>query len=563
MMKITSREMRAHLPFVVLVAVLAVYLGLKAFPEEGWSGWKEGSAQTMLTLEHWDRDGIIENRGLFIPIGYSKAARHIDEPDLRHHARGIVTGKLIGNRLYYTHYPPGYLMPFALLKKAGVDARWGFRLLALSFSLVALTLLYAFLCRISTPAIAFFGALYYGASTMFIDFADSLANQPLDDLLRAAILFLGISHARADERERPRYAFFLWALCFVLALSSYDSVIFAFIWLIGLDYVQWLKTKGRVGKSIPVKRWALYALAPVSAFAIQQVQNLWYLGWDDLVLDLKGVFLYRVASGEGSGGFARHFTEVFNVLDLATGIPGWYSVPALAALVLAAVYLRRHIFYRWPELSFFVVLLVAGAAYSAVFSRSSDLDYQGRQLAPALSLLVGTGAVLFFRTAISPRALFNRRGGWGRAALFAMLAVSLATLFYGQARRTASYAADWPNHAVNPESLKAYKGLNALTDNDAVIFSVDSESAKRYPQAAPTFEYYAGDMVLSFKDKGDMARDLARLKELSKEPFDVIIFTPQFELIEEMLPLSRGKEVRLLGSGFYALLIEAGPTASP
>lgn len=114
---------------------------------------------------------------------------------------------------------------------------------------------------------------------------------------------------------------------------------------------------------------------------------------------------------------------------------------------------------------------------------------------------------------------------------------------------------DWPNHAVDPVSLHSYKTLNAMTENDAVIFSVNTDSQKRYPQAAPTFEYYAGNMVLSFNDPQDMLRDLKTLKELSAEPFDVIIFTPQFELIEEMLPYSKSREVKVLG-GYYALLIE-------
>ena len=555
--------MKTHLPFVLLVVVLGVYSGLKTFPENGWSGWKEGSAQTMLTLEHWDRDGILEHRLLFIPIGYSRSAVHIDDPGLRHHARGIVTGDLLGNRLYYTHYPPGYLLPFAALKLAGADQRSSFRLLALAISLSGFILMYAFLCRIATPAIAFFAALYYGASTMFLDFSDSLANQPIDDLLRFSILFLSISALRAEEKLKTRYTAFICALFFILALSSYDSVIFVFLWLVGLDYVQWLSDKGKIKKPVPIRKWALYVLTPIAAFVIQQVQNVWYLGWTDLVLDLKGVFLYRVASGGATGGPWRHVTEVFTALNLATGVPGWYSVPAIVVAVAALVYLRKHIFYRWPEMSFFILLLVAGAAYSMVFARTSDLDYQGRQLSPAIALLVGTGVVLFLRAAISLRALFNRKGGFVRVAILSALFVSLAVLVSGQAKRTIDYVKDWPNHIVDPVSLHAYKSLNAMTANDAVIFSVDTNSKKRYPQAAPTFEYYAGNMVLSFQSPEDMMRDLSYLKQVSGEPFDAIVFTPQAEVIEAMLPFSRGKELKSLGGGYNALLLEAEATASP
>lgn len=555
--------MRTHLPFVILLAILSVYLGLKTFPDNGWSGWKEGSAQTMLTLEHWGREGILEHRALFIPIGYSRTVSHIDDPPLRQHARGIVTGDLLDNRLYYTHYPPGYLLPFAALKMAGADERYAFRLLALSISLCALVIMYVFFLRISTPAIAFFGALYYGASTMFLDFSDSLANQPIDDLFRFSILFLSVSALRAEERLKTRYTAIICAIYFALALSTYDSVIFVFLWLIGLDYVEWLSDRGKQKKPVPVRKWALYALTPVAAFVIQQVQNIWYLGWEDLVLDLKGVFLYRVASGGSTGGVWRHATEVFTALNLATGLPGAVSVPAIAIAVLSLVYLRKHIFYRWPELSFFFLLLVAGSAYSMVFSRTSDLDYQGRQLSPALALLTGAGTVLFLRAAISARSLFNRKGGLPRVGLLLLLSISLAALFYGQAKKTVEYVADWPNHAVDPVSLNAYRGLAAMSANDAVIFSVDTATEKRFPQAAPTFEYYAGKMVLSFKDPEDMMRDLSYLKQVSKEPFDAIIFTPQFELIEEMLPFSRNREMKAFDGGWYALLLEGPPASDP
>jgi len=553
--------MRTHLPFVILLAVLSVYLGLKTFPDNGWSGWKEGSAQTMLTLEHWGREGIVEHRALFIPIGYSKTVSHIDDPPLRQHARGIVTGDLLDNRLYYTHYPPGYLMPFAALKMAGADGRYAFRLLALSISICALVIMYAFFLKISTPAIAFFGVLYYAGSTMFLDFADSLANQPIDDLLRFSVLFLSISALRAEERLKTRYTAVICALYFVLALSTYDSVMFVFIWLVGLDYAGWLADRGKQKKPVPIKKWALYAVTPVAAFAVQQVQNVWYLGLEDLVLDLKGVFLYRVASGGSTGGAWRHATEVFTALNLATGLPGAVSVPAIAVVVLSLVYLRKHVFYRWPELSFFFILLVAGAAYSMVFSRTSDLDYQGRQLSPALALLLGSGTVLLLRAAVSFRSLFNRKGGLARGGLLVMLLISLGALYYGQAKRTVEYVKDWPNHAVDPVSLAAYRGLAAMSSNDAVIFSVDTATEKRYPQAAPTFEYYAEKMVLSFKNPGDMMRDLSYLKRVSKEPFDAIIFTPQFELIEEMLPFSRNKEMKAFDGGWYALLIEGSPAS--
>lgn len=277
---------------MALVVLLTVYLGLKTLPEDGWSGWGEQSAQTLLSIEHWAQDGFLENKLLFVPVGYSKVARYLDDPSLRHHARGTVTGYLIGKRLYYTHYPSGYMIPFALLRKAGVTERYAFRLLGLSFSIAALFLMYVFFNRISDSTVAFFGALYYGLSTMFLDFADSLANQPIDDLLRFAVLAVSVSaYGRAEARGSR--VLVIWFLFLALSLSSCDSTLFIFAWLIGLDIAAWLSDREA---ALPWKRWLFYLSAPVIAFSAQMLQNWWYLGWEDLFLDLKGVVMSRTSA---------------------------------------------------------------------------------------------------------------------------------------------------------------------------------------------------------------------------------------------------------------------------
>ncbi len=545
---------RAHLPFLALLLVLSFYLGFKTLPEEGWSGWEEGSAQTLLTLDHWDRDGAIGHKLLFIPIGLSGIVKYLDEPGLRQHARGTVTGYLIGRRLYYTHYPPGYLFPFALLKKAGVDERYGFRLFSLGISLAALVLMYAAFNQVSTPVFAFTGVLYYGLSTMFLNYADSLANHPIDDLLRFAIIFISLLALKKDELQSRSYTAAIWVLYFVLAASSYDSVIFIFVWLVGLDYLKWLESKDRAGKGIPVKRWLLFAAAPAVTFTLQLAQNWWYLGLDDLVLDIKGVFLYRVGNSSEGGKLLLRGKELLNTVVMATGLSYYYALPALAALVAACVYLRKRIFGRLPGLGIFVLFILAGSAFAVVFAQSVDLKYQGRQLAPAISLIFATGFFILIKIASGPRVLLNRKPVLS-VAFFTALVFSLSVLSVGQAARTANYVMEWPNNTINVETMNVYKALGKMSDGDMIIASIVPEYSYDNPQPLPRWEYYAGRTILTFRSPELFLKDLHMLKRRADKPFDVAILTPNDDVIQTLLPILGGR-VQVFDSGHYALFVK-------
>ncbi|MBI5644006.1 MAG: hypothetical protein HY954_11105 [Deltaproteobacteria bacterium] len=550
-------KLKHHIPFVILLILLGAYLGLKTLPEEGWSGWGEPSAQTLLTLEHWANDGIINHKFLYLPIGYSKTVQYLDDPELRQHARGTVTGYLIGRRLYYTHYPSGFVLPYAFLRKAGVTERHAFRLLSLGFSFGGLILLYVFLNRISTPLLAFFGVLYYGASTMFLDFADTLNNQPLDDLLRFAILAVSISalsHTK-DGKKYNRYVFFTWLLYLLLSVSSYDSTFFIYAWLIGLDiFAFWT---GRLDKPLHIGKWALYATAPVIGFSLQMIQNWWYLGTEDLLLDLKGVLQYRTGGGAEGGGLIKHIKAVFTPLILMTGIKTTYSLPLAAFLAAVFAYVKSKTQYRWPEFRIFILLLIAGSIYTFLFAKTDDLNYQGRQFAPALGLLVGFSTDLAIRFLRSPSAFLSGFSAkpviTGLVALSSILAV---ILWYSQIERTIGYVKEWPNHAVDKSILHAYKEFGAMTDNDGVIFYIDVNTDKDYPQPPPTFEYYAGKPVLFFKNPEDAWKDFTRLKKVSSFPFDAVFSSPQPEAIEGFLPLSGGA-FKVIDSTYYTVLIKS------
>lgn len=547
-----SPRMKYHAPFIALFLVLAVYLGMKTLPEEGWSGWGEPSAQTLLTIEHWANDGIVHHKFLYIPIGYSKSVKYLDDPELRQHARGTVTGFLIGRRLYYTHYPSGFVLPYAFLRKAGITERHAFRLLSLAFSFGGLVLLYVFLNRITTPLVAFFAALYYGASTMFLDFADTLNNQPIDDLLRFAILAVSIGSLTVEKERRGRLTFFTWFLFLALALSSYDSTFFIYAWLVGLDFVAWLGGKNE--SPFQIKKWAFYATAPVIGFSMQMLQNWWYLGTEDMLLDLKGVLETRTGAGGGGGGLAsgilKHLKAVLTPFKLMTGLGAGYAVALVAIISAAFLSLRKKLVGRWPEFTVFLLLLIAGSVFTFLFAKSEDLNYQGRQLAPALGLIVGAGTAMMIKAFSFP--LLKK----SKAGLVALLvsSASVIVLWYAQIDRTVGYVRDWPNHAVDPAVLSAYKGMKSLSNNDGFIFYIDMNSDKEFPQPPPSFEYYTGKPVLFFKDPEDALRDLVALRKRSEFPFDAVISSPQPESIEPFVPYS-AEGFKVVDGTYYTVLI--------
>ncbi len=255
-----KKALKTHIWFVVLLLILAVYSGLKTLPEDGWDGWGDaGSAGTMMTMKQWATDGMFYHKFLFIPMGYSKIIRYLDEPKISHLARGTVVGGLVGQWTHYNHYPSGYLIPSGILAKLGFESRHWFRLLALLFSLAGLVLFYAFFCRISNKIIAFLAVLYYGGSIAFLDFASDLANHPIDDFFRFLILFLSVLAVRAVDniKKYKIYNIFLWLCYFLLAISSYDSTFFIFVWLVGLDIITFRKFLW--------KKCLLFASAPVAS----------------------------------------------------------------------------------------------------------------------------------------------------------------------------------------------------------------------------------------------------------------------------------------------------------
>jgi len=536
MLKPVTFKCKSHIAFILLFVVLSSYLTLKTLPEESWDGWGRGlfAAQTMLTLEHWTSDGIIHHKLLYIPIGYSPVVPLLDEPEMRHHARGAVTGRLVGRRLYYTHFPSGYVMPYAFLMKAGFVKRHWFRLLSVAFSMAALVLMYFSFNLVSGPVVAFASALYYGASTMFLDYADSMNNQAVDDVLRFAVVLASLAAMRRiTDAGFRRYTALVWVLYFMLAVSSYDSTPFVFVWLVLLDVIFRSAHRERCGSALPWKRWVFFASAPVLAFALQVLQNWWYLGLNDMLLDFKGAFAERSTLVKASRGFlADHGGSAVRALSSMTA---GASLAVVAITMSALVYLWLRRGSRGgpvAALSFIAAFLAAGSAFPLVFSNTAFFVYEGRQFAPFAALLAGSATVVLAGSLYEMRKRAGRT--LGRAALVAVLLPCLSFVWYAQAVRTVDYLGEWPNNAVNVRWVEHIKRIGSLVEGNPVLFELVEESPVDYPQPSPIDEYYLGGTILSFKNPEDLLHDLYWLRRHSREPFDALIVSWDYEILRRM-----------------------------
>lgn len=515
------------------------YLGAKTLPKDGWDGWF-GSSQVYMGAKYWANDGILTHKLLLLPMGYSKVTKYLDDQDLRHHARGTKTGGLIGNRLYYTHYPNSYILPYAMLMKVGLYERYWHRMITIAFSLIAITLLYVFLLKISSRSVAFFGSLYYGISIAFLNYADTLSNQPLDDLWRFVILTLSVIAADADLRKKTILNLSMWGGILALAISSYDSTFFIFVWLVGFDFV--------VKKRLLWKRWLFFASAPVFGFVLQMLQNRWYLGnWKDVMLDSFGAGLAKTQTSS----ILSHMWSVFRTFELATGLNTlWASVFVFALLFL--LWNNRKIQGNTKLIFLATILFLAGSAYPFVFVGSGGFPYQGRQMMPFLALIIGLATFYFYNFIICKT--------WQKFSAPALvLFLSLFILWSSQIHRTAQYVYDWPNNRTDKGLVKLGEELKSIKKGDAVIFDFEdfSKVDDMYPQPDPYFEYYSDTPILSFKKATDLASDYNKLKQRSVSKFDSIIVTDSFEKMAELsrlLPVSIN--TRIIEGKYVSLIID-------
>jgi hypothetical protein len=543
---------RWRLAMVALLLVLFVYMVDRSRDEDRWSDWGFGDAQTLLSLKQWDKGGWFNNYLLFIPQGYAKVMYGFDDPNLRHHAHGTCPGSSprIGPRLWYTHYPAGYLLPYAVLFKFGLDSKFATQVFSQLLSLAALWMMFLTFSRITGPGISFLAVLFYALSRPFLGFADSLANQPLDDLLRFGFMYAVVMSTRDDiVSRRGQWLIAAWIMEFCLSLSSFDSVFFMFAWLVGWDILE--------GKGLLFRKWFLFGMAPTSAHGLQFLQNVWYLGFRDALIDIKDAFLLKNGgdasynSGQGRFEVMRSSLEiVFDGIFPRMRVL-WVLCGGYAAYLLL---IRDRKETRQPSALLLTLLFVCGLMFILILPHAARMPYEARQMMPFASLLVASVTWVFFT--VFRDTLF------GNFPLRPWLGVNVAKFFSVPFMLAAlpimMFA--WGVHLFTPQAPPTYDQIRTLPDTaiakmidsnlntkyDAVIFDVgafqtfwDPKYVPGYPQIMPLTEYYAGSRpILCFNQIDDAVKDLTYLVTNGKARFSPIITAPDtmtFDMVVQRL----------------------------
>ena len=520
---------------IIFIIIIGVYLTTKATRENSWDGWGFGSAQTMMSIKHWVNDGWANHYFLFIPAGYSKTTSYFDDPNLEQHAWVDVTGSKSAKQTYYTHYPAGYLFPLGFLMELGFENRFWFRLFQILISLGSLFLLYKFFILISNKAIAFFAVLFYMISVPFLDFADSLANMPIDDLFRFIILFLSVLAIKNINNTKKyfTYSMWVWLSYFTLSISSYDSTFFIFFWLIGLDVL--------IVKNFPWKKWLVFACAPILAFNIQIIQNSWYLGFSNMLSDFFGAFnAIPLASNSGQNFIKQRFLQgiLFPITEaFAFPFRLRYILIFIFTIVITFFKLRKikYISVAIPDL-YKYALLLGGSAFFQALILTDNHPYKGRLLGIFTSFLIG---ILIFST-----YQLVKNKPMQKALILVLISLSIF-MWSLQANRTFAYIKHWPNNTYDQrkidfaDELKNF--LKPLTLEDVVMFTMlpsESYGESITPTMARYYDMYYYDMpILYFDNKEDLVRDFTYLKEISKYHFSALMILPNEEEVKTLIDL--------------------------
>lgn len=492
---------------IVLLPTFA-YLTIKAKQVNSWDNWWFGSAQTMSTVRFWAKDGFIKHKLLFITHGYHPQIEFLDKPEFRFLARGTATGGLIGIRLWYTHYPSGYLIPYGLLARFGAEQRFWFRMLALGFSFASVIFLFGFIYLITNrnkwiPLLAVF---YYSTSTTFLAYADSLNNTPVDDFFKWAILFLSALAVKNNEDIAGRFKWIIWLLFFLLAFSSYDSTFFIFFWLCALSYI--------ITKKISIKKYLFWASAPLTAFILQMIQNTWYLGFKDMILDVWGSFAFR--SGEMPVVLSYLPPIIKNLANglAATGFLTDLRTRMALPIILAVIYClyKRKIFSE--KLSqYIIVLALGGLIFGFVLPVAGIFGYQGRQLAPALLLII---AIATYGVILMLRKLEIKKIG-------IILAVLVLVIWSAHFKGTLAYVKQWPNNAVAMEKIQYWQKLNQITETNTIILNIN----KKVGSECFLEEFYTSRLILSFGDLDTLLQYMDKINSTLFNKRDFLLILPK------------------------------------
>lgn len=505
----------------IIIFILFLYLGVKALNPDGWDGWGFGSAQTLMSSKYWAKDGFAKNYFLFIGSPYSKLIHYLDFKEFRTREIEDINGALVRNRIYYTHYPPLYAFPYAILAKIGIKSRAIFRIFSLLISLLALFLFYLFIKSISTKALSVIASIYYGFSVTFLNYSDAISVHPWTILFTFLILNLSIlAWQNYDDKERyKKYNLAIWISYLVLSLSSYDATFFVFAYLVFFDIL--------IAKRLLWRRWLLFASAPIFGFMLQIFQNTWYLGTAEMWQDI-----YKSYSGRSLGTLKGFLLGLVTPLVSMTSIKTFYffKKTATALIIASSIFAILKYFYNsnygsklkfnFSSYFFKIIIVLACAAIVQPFfiNVTGHWPYQGVLAAPFWGLLIGASSISLFEIFKKQIfSIFNKKEKWLIFILFILIAGIWLIRFYD----TYNYVKDWPNNKVPKEVIEFSNKIKTIyPGEERMAFRILPQNSiwkSQFPVF--NFEYYLGIPKIDFANTKDLLADFWWFRNISEYPF--------------------------------------------
>lgn len=524
--------LKTHFALTYLL-VLFLALTLRTTQDQRWGEWF-GSPQTLLSMEYWQQDGWLAHKLLFIPQGYYSQHADLNDPKLSHHLHGgsvysVQAQKNIPTS-HYTHYPAGYLIPFTALRALELtDHRW-FHLLANLISCLALYFYYLTFRFWCNHRIALIFIIFYSTNAIFLAFSDSLANHPLDDLLRALLLFSWTKFYCATIKGQNifRYYFLTCLLQLFLSLSSFDSILFIAVWFIGGQIFFF--------KKINWRQFVLALFITIFGFLINGLQNSWYLGFNLAAQDLIQAFFMR------GGGF-----NLFSRLDtLLLQVNRIFPSGGLGILIILISYLilrffhgkqtsKLNIILKPTKFQIYILLLLGGIAFPFLLPNGGIMIYQGRQLLPFFALFIADWTSSYWSRP-SPNIISGISNVYLRRLMMSF-SFFLLSLIWGQ---NFYYGWQHSNHLITQtnyaqrifvsydisksqielaQHLNIKNASNLIENNsEQIVFTLKGfekyfNQNQEFGQIDPVLEHYSQAMILAFVKADTLIHDLNLLWE--------------------------------------------------
>ena len=500
--------LKSNLPILIILLILFSYLGIKALNPDGWDGWGLGSAQTLMSSQYWARDGFAKNYFLFIPYPHSKLIRYFDEPEFRNRPVETISGVLTltrDRRLYYTHYPPLYLFPYALIAKTGIETRSIYRIFSLLISLAGLLFFYLFVKSASNKSIAVIASIYYGFSVTFLNYADSISVQPWDILFVFLILYLNTKEKRRD--------FVIWPIYLALSLSSYDATFYVFAFFILFDI--WIL------KKFLWKRWIVLALAPILGFALQVIQNTWYLGWRDMISDFSNIYANRTYRGVKNfiAGLIMPFHSMASIETVLIFKKTVVVLTGAAAILGILWKFRQKINLNPNYFKIIFALAIAAVVQPFFINATGGWPFQGVLTAAFWGLLIGAASIFIVDVLRKKDTdILGKRFFW---VLTTIILILWSARFYN----TLSYVKDWPNNRPDQKVIEFSKEIKKIYPNEEkMVFRIIPQNQIWKSQFATfSMEYYFGIPKIDFANAKDLLTDFWWFRNISEYPFYSVV----------------------------------------